>query len=77
MRRTAENGLNASGSGLSAIDRVSRELLTCRTQLELASSSRSVPVVFVIPAFNEAENLPRLFADLEERPDALRRPAAA
>ena len=28
--------------------------------------SRSV--VFVIPAFNEAENIPRLFADLEEHP---------
>jgi dolichol-phosphate mannosyltransferase len=26
------------------------------------------PVAFVIPAFNEEENLPRLFADLEQRP---------
>jgi dolichol-phosphate mannosyltransferase len=26
------------------------------------------PVVFVVPAYNEAENLPRLLADLEERP---------
>ncbi len=26
------------------------------------------PVVFVVPAFNEADNLPRLFADLEVRP---------
>jgi dolichol-phosphate mannosyltransferase len=28
----------------------------------------SVPRVFVIPAYNEEENLPRLFADLEARP---------
>ena len=27
-----------------------------------------LPVAFVIPAFNEEENLPRLFADLERRP---------
>ena len=27
------------------------------------------PVVFVIPAYNEADNLPRLFADLEKRPE--------
>jgi dolichol-phosphate mannosyltransferase len=28
-----------------------------------------VPNLFVVPAYNEAENLPRLFADLESRPD--------
>ena len=28
----------------------------------------SSPLVFVIPAYNEADNLPRLFADLEARP---------
>jgi dolichol-phosphate mannosyltransferase len=27
-----------------------------------------LPVAFVIPAFNEEDNLPRLFADLEQRP---------
>lgn len=27
------------------------------------------PVVFVVPAYDEAENLPRLFADLERRPE--------
>jgi dolichol-phosphate mannosyltransferase len=27
------------------------------------------PTLFVVPAFNEIENLPRLFADLEQRPD--------
>lgn len=29
---------------------------------------RAVPRLFVIPAYNEEENLPRLFADLEARP---------
>jgi dolichol-phosphate mannosyltransferase len=29
----------------------------------------SAPIAFVIPAFNEEENLPRLIADLESRPD--------
>lgn len=29
------------------------------------------PNLFVVPAFNEAENLPRLFTDLEARPDLL------
>src|SRR4051794_17926034 len=28
---------------------------------------RLAPHFFVVPAYNEAENLPRLFADLEER----------
>ena len=27
------------------------------------------PTLFVVPAFNEVENLPRLFADLEARPE--------
>jgi dolichol-phosphate mannosyltransferase len=31
--------------------------------------TQSVPLVFVVPAFNEAENLPRLFADMESRPE--------
>ncbi len=29
----------------------------------------SLPNVFVVPAYNEVENLPRLFADLEARPE--------
>jgi dolichol-phosphate mannosyltransferase len=32
-----------------------------------ASPIGSCPHVFIVPAFNEAENLPRLFADLETR----------
>ncbi len=27
------------------------------------------PTIFVVPAFNEADNVPRLFADLERRPE--------
>jgi dolichol-phosphate mannosyltransferase len=30
--------------------------------------AQAVPTVFVIPAYNEEQNLPRLFADLESRP---------
>ena len=30
-------------------------------------ATRLAPHIFVVPAYNEAENLPRLFADLEER----------
>jgi glycosyltransferase involved in cell wall biosynthesis len=30
--------------------------------------AQAVPAIFVIPAYNEEENLPRLFADLESRP---------
>jgi dolichol-phosphate mannosyltransferase len=30
--------------------------------------ARAVPAVFVIPAYNEEQNLPRLFDDLESRP---------
>jgi glycosyltransferase involved in cell wall biosynthesis len=29
---------------------------------------RDVPRIFVIPAYNEAENLPRLLADIDSRP---------
>lgn len=29
----------------------------------------AAPTVFVVPAFNEADNLPRLLADLEQRPE--------
>ena len=29
------------------------------------------PIVFVVPAYNEAENLPRLISDLEKRPELL------
>ena len=35
------------------------------------------PNIFVIPAYNEEENLPRLFADLESRPELFRGAAAA
>jgi dolichol-phosphate mannosyltransferase len=49
----ATTGISA-GATLPALDRV-------------FVPSRSV--VFVIPAFNEAENIPRLFADLEEHPE--------
>jgi dolichol-phosphate mannosyltransferase len=33
-----------------------------------ASLPETTPIIFVIPAFDEEENLPRLFADLEARP---------
>jgi dolichol-phosphate mannosyltransferase len=33
-----------------------------------ASLPETTPILFVIPAFDEEENLPRLFADLEARP---------
>jgi dolichol-phosphate mannosyltransferase len=32
------------------------------------ASAPTAPVFFVVPAYNEAENLPRLLTDLEERP---------
>jgi dolichol-phosphate mannosyltransferase len=38
-------------------------------RISLASGSEpSGPNVFIVPAYDEAENLPRLFADLETRP---------
>jgi dolichol-phosphate mannosyltransferase len=33
-----------------------------------SDSVRDVPRIFVIPAYNEAENLPRLLADIDSRP---------
>jgi dolichol-phosphate mannosyltransferase len=43
-------------------------------QVAPATLSRQIvaedaPTIFVVPAFNEVDNLPRLFADLERRPD--------
>jgi dolichol-phosphate mannosyltransferase len=38
---------------------------------DLSSFRPSGPIVYLIPALNEAENLPRLFADLELRPNLL------
>ncbi len=35
-------------------------------------SRGAAPIVYVIPAFNEEENLPRLLSDLESRPDLVR-----
>jgi dolichol-phosphate mannosyltransferase len=32
----------------------------------------TAPTVFIVPAYNEAENLPRLLADLERRPELFR-----
>jgi dolichol-phosphate mannosyltransferase len=39
-----------------------------RTQISPLAVQPPSARVFVIPAYNEAENLPRLFAELEERP---------
>src|SRR5712691_7865066 len=30
--------------------------------------AKTTPILFVVPAFDEEQNLPRLFADLESRP---------
>jgi dolichol-phosphate mannosyltransferase len=40
-----------------------------REDLDSAPFVPSAPVIFVVPAYNEAANLPRLFADLECRPN--------
>lgn len=40
---------------------------------EASTSASARPLVFVIPAYNEEENLPRLLVDLEARPELLRR----
>ena len=31
--------------------------------------AKTTPIIFVVPAFDEEQNLPRLLADLEARPD--------
>jgi dolichol-phosphate mannosyltransferase len=36
---------------------------------DVPSSLEPLPNLFVVPAYNEVENLPRLFADLEGRPE--------
>lgn len=38
------------------------------TTIAPSSSVRHAPRIFVIPAYNEAENLPRLLADIDSRP---------
>jgi dolichol-phosphate mannosyltransferase len=40
-------------------------------QLSLPRLTPETPNLFVVPAFNEADNLPRLLSDLEERPALL------
>ncbi len=53
---TASTGPNGTVSG-ALLDRPGSILV-----------AQAVPAIFVIPAYNEEENLPRLFADLESRP---------
>jgi dolichol-phosphate mannosyltransferase len=47
---------------------VPAELLTPARRSRVRELPPETPNLFVIPAFNEAENLPRLFSDLERRP---------
>jgi dolichol-phosphate mannosyltransferase len=52
---------------------VSQELLSQASESERTSRRPHAPLrsptLFVVPAFNELENLPRLFDDLERRPE--------
>jgi dolichol-phosphate mannosyltransferase len=48
-----------------------RERREARVEVARARRECTVPNVFVIPAFNEIENLPRLVADLEARAELL------
>jgi dolichol-phosphate mannosyltransferase len=46
----------------------SPHLEAAEAELALSRYDAPVPTVFVIPAYNEEENIPRLIADLEARP---------
>jgi dolichol-phosphate mannosyltransferase len=57
------------GHGVSAFAFAHAPAVALPGTLSRAAVDEDAPTLFIVPAFNEAENLPRLLEDLERRPE--------